>query len=181
MGGAGAPGPGGARAVTAPLVRPATEADLPAVARIYAEAVEDRVATFDTDPHPPVHFLARLQTGLPMVVAEREGAVIGWAGVLPYSDREVYAGVGLYSVFVARAARGSGVGTLILRALVQASEARGLHKLVGRIFTTNQASIAVAHACGFREVGVHRRHGRLDGRWQDVVVVERLLGDAAAG
>jgi phosphinothricin acetyltransferase len=162
-----------------PIIRPAAEADLPAIARIYAEGVEDRIATFDPEPHPPDHFLGRLQTGLPLLVAEREGAVIAWAGVLPYSDREAYSGVGIYSIFVARAARGTGTGTNLLRALVEAAEARGLHKLVGRIFTTNTASIAIAHACGFREVGIHNRHGRLDGEWRDVVVVERLLGEAA--
>jgi phosphinothricin acetyltransferase len=165
--------------VSTPTIRPATEPDLPAIARIYAEGIEDRIATFDTDPHPPEYFRGRLESTLPLLVAQRDRAVVAWAGVLPYSDREVYKGVGIYSIFVARAARGTGTGTTLLRALVGAAEARGLHKLVGRIFTTNKPSIAIAHACGFREVGVHRRHGRLHGEWRDIVVVERLLGDAA--
>jgi phosphinothricin acetyltransferase len=161
-------------------IRAAGRGDAATLARIFGEAVEDRIATFATAPHPPEEFTARIEAGLLLLVAEREGAVVAWAGVLPYSDREAYAGVGLYSIFVARSARGTGVGTRLLRALVAEAERRGLHKLVGRIFTANRASIAIAHACGFREVGVHHRHGRLDGAWHDVVVVERLLGEAAA-
>jgi L-amino acid N-acyltransferase YncA len=67
----------------------------------------------------------------------------------------------------------------LLNALAEAAEERGAYKLVGKIFTTNEASIALVRQCGFREVGMHIRHGRLDGDWRDVLVVERLLGDAA--
>ena len=61
-------------------------------------------------------------------------------------------------------------------ALEPVAEAAGFHKLVGKIFTTNAASIALVRACGWHDVGVHRRHGRLDGEWKDVLVVEKLLG-----
>ena len=67
----------------------------------------------------------------------------------------------------------------MLDALADAAEQRGAYKLVGKIFTSNQPSIELVRRCGFRGVGVHRRHGRLDGEWKDVLVVERLLGDAA--
>lgn len=66
-----------------------------------------------------------------------------------------------------------------MEALLAEVEARGLWKLVGRIFPENEASLALCRALGFREVGVHHRHGKLDGAWRDVVVVERLLGEAA--
>ena len=67
-----------------------------------------------------------------------------------------------------------------MEAAAEAAEERGYHKLVGKIFASNSPSIALVKACGWREVGVHRRHGRLDGEWKDVLMVERLLGDAAA-
>jgi phosphinothricin acetyltransferase len=80
---------------------------------------------------------------------------------------------------VARAARGDGLGRRLLEALCEAAEAAGLYKLTSRIFTDNVASRAAHVAAGFEEVGVQRRHGRLDGEWKDCVLVERLLGDAA--
>ena len=84
-----------------------------------------------------------------------------------------------FSVYVARAARGRGAGRVAMEALLAEAEARGLWKLVGLIFPENEASLALSRALGFREVGVYRRHAKLDGRWRDVVVVERLLGEAA--
>src|SRR5206468_3466741 len=113
------------------------------------------------------------------LVAESDGAVVGWASWSPYSDRPVYAGIGEYTVYIARAARGAGAGTALLAALVEEAERRGLHKLTSKIFPENEASLATARRLGFREVGVHRRHARLDREWRDVVVVERLLGPAA--
>jgi L-amino acid N-acyltransferase YncA len=166
----------GAEPVT---IRPAAPADAAAIARIYNEGIEDRVATFETDPRTPGNMESRIAAGEPMVVAERSGAVVGWASCLPYSDRCAYAGVGEYTVYVARGARGARVGTALLRRVLEDAEARGLYKLLGKILTGNEASIALARRQSFREVGVHRRHGRLDGDWRDVVVVERLLGEAA--
>jgi phosphinothricin acetyltransferase len=85
------------------------------------------------------------------------------------------------TVYVGRAARGARIGGRLLAALVQDGERRGKHKLVAKIFSGNEASKAMFDAAGFREVGVHRRHGRIDDEWRDVVVFERLLGDAARG
>ena len=105
--------------------------------------------------------------------------VVGWAATAPYSTREVYAGVAEASVCVLRAARGRGVGTALANALAEQAGRRGLHKLLGKLFVDNEASRRLVARCGFREVGVHVRHGRLDGEWRDVVVVELLLGEAA--
>lgn len=112
-------------------------------------------------------------------MAEDGGSVVGWARLTPYSDRCVYEGVGEYGVYVAGAARGRGAGRALLEALCQEAERRGYYKVVGRMFASNGASRALARAAGFREVGVERRHGRLDGEWRDCVPVERLLGEAA--
>jgi L-amino acid N-acyltransferase YncA len=114
------------------------------------------------------------------MVAEAGGRVVGWASVGPYDEaHEYYAGVGEATLYVDRQARRGGTGKALMDALAGEAERRGYHKLVGKIFTSNEASIAMVRACGWREVGVHRRHGRLDGEWKDVLVVERLLGVAA--
>jgi L-amino acid N-acyltransferase YncA len=166
--------------VAALLVRPAAPADAPAVAAIYNEGIADRVATFETRERGAGDVRAWLQDAdRPFLVATRDGAVVGFARVAPYSDRAVYAGVGEHGVYVARAARGQGIGRLLLEALCAAAEAAGLHKLTGRIFADNATSLAAHAAAGFRVVGVQRRHARLDGAWKDCVLVERLLGDAA--
>jgi L-amino acid N-acyltransferase YncA len=162
------------------IVRPARPEDAAAVARIYNEGIEDRVATFETEPRGPEDMAVRIgDEAQPLLVAERDGEVLGWASVVRSSDRCAYAGVGEYTVYVGRDARGSGAGRALLEGLVEVAEERAYWKLVGKLFTSNEASIALARRCGFREVGVHRRHGRLDGAWRDVLVVERLLGEAA--
>ena len=163
-----------------PNIRPATESDAEAIAAIYNEGIADRVATFETRPREPGEVAAWLSERLPMLVATGDdGAVLGFARVSPYSDRCVYSGVGEHGVYVARAARGRQVGRRLLDAVVTASEQAGLYKLTSRLFTDNAASRAAHLAAGFEEVGIQRRHGRLDGEWKDCVLVERLLGEAA--
>ena len=159
------------------IVRPAAARDAAAIARIYAEGIEDRTATFETEPRPPSEFERRLAAGEAFLVAERDGEVIGWGAVFEYSDRCVYAGVGEYTLYVTRAARRAGVGARLLDALIEDARRRGRYKLIGKIFTSNEASIELAHRAGFRDVGVHQAHGRLDGEWKDVLVVERLLAE----
>jgi RimJ/RimL family protein N-acetyltransferase len=78
---------------------------------------------------------------------------------------------------VAPAARRRGVGTRLVEAVVEAARRQDIYKLVGKVFTTNAASMKLVERCGFRKVGVHRRHGRLDGEWRDVLLVERLLDE----
>jgi L-amino acid N-acyltransferase YncA len=150
------------------------------VAAIYNEGIAGRLATFETRPREPGEVAAWFEDGLPFLVAEADGEVVGFARVSSYSDRCVYDGVGEHAVYVARAARGGGVGRRLLGALCADAERAGLYKLTSRVFTDNAASRAVHAAAGFHEVGVQRRHGRLDGEWKDCVLVERLLGEAAA-
>ncbi len=141
--------------------RLATPADAAAIARIYTQGIEDRIATFETRPRS----------------AED---VRGWfAATSPYRPRECYARVAEFSVYVARDARGRGVGRQALGELLAAAERAGLVKLVSRIFPENDASRALCRALGFREVGVYEKHGQLDGVWKDCVIVERCLGGEA--
>lgn len=159
--------------------RAATSADCAAIARIYNEGIEDRLATFETRPRTPDEILDWFDPERPFLVAERAGAVAGFARASSYRERAAYAGVAEFSVYVARSARGQGVGRELMAALIVAGEAAGLWKLVSRIFVDNAASRGLMAAVGFREVGVYRRHGRLEGAWRDVIIVERLIGEAA--
>jgi L-amino acid N-acyltransferase YncA len=162
--------------------RLATLDDATAIAEIYNQGIEERIATFETEPRSPDDIVAAIEERgehFPTVVAEREGQVVAWASASLYRSRPCYAGIGEYSVYVHRSARGIGAGKVVLEALFRESEARGLWKLVSRIFPENVASLALCRATGFREVGVYRRHGKLEGVWKDCVIVEKLLGAAA--
>ena len=112
------------------------------------------------------------------MVVEDAGRVIAWAAASEYRPRECYAGIGEFSVYVERAARGRGAGRLAMDALIAASARAGLWKLLSRVFPENTGSLALLRAVGFREVGTYHRHAKLDGMWRDVVIVERLIGDA---
>jgi L-amino acid N-acyltransferase YncA len=164
-------------------VRPATPADAAAVARIHNQGIEDRVATFETelrDPEQVAALLGARSAAYPAVVAvDGTNTVVGFAWTSPYTTRPCYAGIGEFSVYVAREQRGRGIGTALLDGLAAACTARGMWKLVSRVFPENTASRALCRRAGFREVGVHRRHAQLDGEWRDVVIVERLLDDGA--
>jgi phosphinothricin acetyltransferase len=163
-------------------VRLATPADAAAIAAIYNEGIEDRVATFETAPRSPQDIEAQLaQKGgrYPTIVVERAGRIVAWAGAGAYRARAAYAGVAEHSVYVARDARGIGAGRVALEALAAEYAARGFWKLLSRIFPENTASLALHERVGFRVVGVYRRHGQLDGEWRDCVIVEKLLGRAA--
>ena len=156
-------------------IRPATEQDAAAIVAIYAEGIEGRGATFVTTPPEPETVRAWLRRRGPFLVAERDGEVVGWAAVSEYSDVPAYRGVGEFAIYVAGRAQGRGAGRALLDGLCEAAAADGRHKIVGKIFPENAASLALCRACGFETVGTHRRHGRLDGEWRDVVVVERRL------
>ncbi|MFE2140817.1 GNAT family N-acetyltransferase, partial [Streptomyces sp. NPDC059456] len=99
--------------------------------------------------------------------------VLGWAAVVPVSDRCAYAGVVEHSVYVHPGARGRGVGLALLTALLASADAAGIWTVQSGIFPENTASLALHRRAGFRVVGTRERIGRRDGRWRDVVLVER--------
>ncbi|MBI2202898.1 MAG: N-acetyltransferase [Candidatus Rokubacteria bacterium] len=158
--------------------RVATADDAEAIARIYNQGIEERIATFETEPRTPADIARQLGDKgdrFPTVVVERDGEIVAWAGASAYRARPAYAGVAEHSVYVAREARGTGAGHAALDALADAYRARGFWKLCSRIFPENTASLALHERAGFRVVGVYRRHGTLDGLWRDCVIVEKLL------
>jgi L-amino acid N-acyltransferase YncA len=159
-------------------VRAGEPSDAAAIAAIYNEGIEGREATFETRPRTPSDVEGWFGAEYPLLVADLDGAVAGWARLAPYSERPAYRGVAECSVYVASARRGQGIGTRLLAALTEDAERRGFHKLLGKLFPANAASVALVRRAGFRDVGMHRRHARLDGAWRDVLLVELLLGEA---
>jgi len=158
-------------------IRPAAAPDAQTVADIYNEGIATRLATFETEPRSAADVESWLAAGerLPAIVADEDGAVLGWARITAYSERPAYAGVGEVSVYVTEGARGRGLGRGLLEALQARAREVGYWKLVGKLFTANEASAGMVRSCGWREVGMHHRHARLDGEWRDVLLVERVL------
>jgi phosphinothricin acetyltransferase len=156
-------------------VRVATPDDAEAIATIYNQGIEDRVATFETRPRTPEEIEHWFDGVHPIVVLEQDDEVVAFASTSLYRDRACYAGIAECSVYVRRDWRGHGAGRLTLEALLQQGEQAGFWKLVSRVFIENVASRRLLHSLGFREVGVYEKHAQLDGVWRDVVIVERLL------
>jgi phosphinothricin acetyltransferase len=162
-------------------VRPAVAADAPVIAEIFNQGIAERGATFETREQTPDGVAALLEARRVALVAELGGTVAGFAWAGSYDDaHDYYAGVGEATMYVERSARRAGVGTTLIRALADAAAQGGFHKLVGKVFTSNEPSLELLRRCGWREVGVHHRHGRLDGDWKDVIVVELLVDDSTA-
>jgi len=157
-------------------VRTAEIADAEVMATIYNEGIEDRVATFETRRRTSADVRGWFDGRHPIVVVEDDRRVVAFAATAIYRQRECYAGVAEFWVYVARAMRGQGAGRLAMEAVLAAAEAGGFWKLVSRVFVENSASRMLLRRLGFREVGIYEKHAQLDGVWRDVVIVERLIG-----
>ena len=155
------------------IVRPAAASDAAAVARIYNEGIADRLATFETRPRSVGEVAGWLESELPFLVCERDGSVVAWARVSPYSDRCVYEGVAENSVYVAHGLQGHGIGRALLERLIEGAEQAGIWTIQTGIFPENEISLALHQRCGFRVVGVRVALAQLHGEWRDVVFLER--------
>jgi phosphinothricin acetyltransferase len=156
----------------APTIEPMTAAHWPAVRAIYEQGIATGDATFETAAPGWEDWDAGHLDGH-RLVAVLDGLVAGWAALSPVSERLAYAGVAEASVYVAASAAGRGVGRALLDRLVGGAEAAGIWTVQAGIFPENAASLALHRRCGFRTVGVRERLGKLDGRWRDVVLLER--------
>lgn len=156
-------------------VRAATPADAAELAGIYNQGIADGSATFETRPRTAADIAAWFDGRHPVVAIEHDGAVVAFAAAFDYRPRACYAGIAEASVYVARAFRQQGAGRLALAGLIEAAANAGFWKLVSRIFPENTASRRLVATLGFREVGIYQKHGRLDGVWRDVIIVERLI------
>lgn len=159
-------------------VRIATVADAHAIAAIYNEGIEDRTATFETRLRSVDEVERWFDGEHPVVVVQdHSGVVVGFAATSPYRSRECYRGVTEFSVYVLRASRGRGIGRLALQQLIDEASGAGYWKMLSRVFPENTDSRVLLRKLGFREIGIYEKHGKLNGIWRDVVIVERLLQD----
>lgn len=160
------------------VVREMTASDWPAVAAVYQQGIDSGHATFEERLPASWEAWRKAKIASGCLVACEGQALLGWAALSKVSDRCVYAGVAEVSVYVDREARGRGVGSLLLEALVDFSEANEIWSLQAGIFPENQASIRLHLKHGFRQVGVRERLGKMEfgpfqGRWRDVLLFER--------
>jgi len=165
-------------------VRPARDADAPALREIFNEAIEDGLATFETssrsiEQQKLLILAAQLNPRYPILVAEVRNWVCGYVAIEPHDERRALDEIGEVAVFVRRSFRSYGVGRHLMR-VAQAEAGRlAYHKLVGRVLADNHDSLRLCQATGWRTVGVHEQHARHGDRICDVTVVEYLVPPAA--
>ena len=163
-------------------IRPAAPADLAAITAIYAEAVRFGTATFELIPPDLEEMTRRYQSlssgGFPYLVAVRAAEVAGYAYAGPYRPRPAYRFTVEDSIYLAPAVQHRGVGTALLRRLIEESEARGFRQMIGIVGdSANAGSIGVHRKCGFQLLGTHPGVGVKFGRWLDTVMMQLALGD----
>ncbi|MGN7831096.1 GNAT family N-acetyltransferase [Pseudoxanthomonas sp. 22568] len=168
-------------------IRDATEADIPAIAALYAEEVRERVATYEYDVPDEAEMAQRMRAvqaaGYPYFVAERDGRFAGYAYASSYRSRIGYRWTVEDTVYIVPEHQGQGVGKALLQRLIDACEASGFRQMIAVIGEpANGASVALHEKLGFRTVGVFQGLGRKHGRWLDTVQMQRALGarDGAA-
>ena len=159
-------------------IEPMTPDDWAAVRRIYVEGIATGDATLEREAPDWDHFDRSHRSDCRLVARrsdpDAEGGILGWAALSAYSGRRVYTGVAWESVYVAEAARGTGVGRALLEALIPKTEAAGFWTLLAGVMADNVASLALHERVGFVRVGVQHRLGQdATGRWRDVVLLER--------
>ena len=160
-------------------IREATREDAAAIAHIYNQGIEDRAATLETllrTPEERAEWLSARGPRHPVLVAvDGEGTVVGWGSLNQFNPRPVYDHVADFSVYVAREQRGRGIGDALLGALEKRARLLGYHKMVLAAFPTNAPGTRLYERHEFKTVGVYHEQGLLDGRWVDVIIMEKLL------
>jgi L-amino acid N-acyltransferase YncA len=155
-------------------IRSLVVADWPSVCAIYLEGIATKLATFETSaPTWEKWDSNHLSFARLAAIAENEGRLAGWAALSPVSNRSVYSGVAEVSVYVAREFQGMGVGRALLERLIVQSEQNGIWTLQASVFPENESSLELHGSCGFREVGIREKIGKLNGNWRDTVLLER--------
>jgi phosphinothricin acetyltransferase len=167
------------REVLGVIVREAESADLDTILAIYNQGIVDRVATLEVEPKDRRYIEAwfSLHKGRYQVLVADTGSdgVVGWVALNPYSSRCAYAGVADLSIYIERSWRGRGVGSVLLKAIEPVAQAQGFHKIVLFTFPFNEAGQRLYLKQGYRSVGTFLNQGTLDGRFVDVMAMEKLL------
>jgi phosphinothricin acetyltransferase len=162
-------------------IRPAaaaTPGDIASICAIHNQGIADRIATLDATLRAPDDTRAWLEERgprHPVIVAEVDGMLVGWASLNPFNARAAYDNVADFSVYVERGWRGKGIGRQLLDHLIGIARSIGFHKMVLAAMTYNSAGIALYSRAGFSRVGVYHEQGQLDGKWVDVVIMEKIL------
>jgi phosphinothricin acetyltransferase len=162
----------------AATIRPAMPADAEAICAIHNEGIVDRIATLDTTLRTTQgtrQWLDARSARHPVIVADRDASVVGWASLNPFNPRPAYDHVADFSVYVRRSCRGQGIGRQLLDRLIDLARGIGYHKMVLAAMASNDAGIALYASAGFFKVGIYREQGLVDGNWVDVIVMEKLL------
>jgi phosphinothricin acetyltransferase len=160
------------------LIRPATLQDQPGILEIYNESVLNSTATFDTDPRTPekqLEWFNRHKANHPVLVAEENGRIAGWASLSPWSDRCAYDSTVEVSVYLAPEQRGKGLGFQLLQQVTEAGRKAGNHTILSRISSDNLASIRIHEKAGYSTVGTMKEVGFKFGRFLDVVIMQIVL------
>ncbi|HEV2492912.1 MAG TPA: arsinothricin resistance N-acetyltransferase ArsN1 family A [Terriglobia bacterium] len=159
-------------------LRAARVEDAKEIARIYNQGVQDRAATFENafvTPEERYLWLVARPEKYPVLVAEVKHTMMGWASLAPYSPRACYSGIAELSIYIDRSLRGHGVGQELMKAMQQAAREKGYYKLIGRVMAANEPGRKLCQVTGWKEVGIHEKHGKLGGEWHDLVLVEYLI------
>jgi len=160
-------------------IRDSEPSDLPAILEIYNEAVANTTASWDYEPWTPVQhadwYAHKAELGFPLLVAEDDGVVVGYATYSAFREKIGYALTREHSVYLAPDARGRGIGKLLMVRLIEVARRDGVHVLVGALSADNEASIRLHESLGFAEVGRLPQTGRKFGRWLDLVYVQLVL------
>ena len=160
------------------LIREAVNEDLESIRFIYNQGIEDRIATLESETKDLTYMLNWFEKHhgrYKVLVAEEEGLVVGWASLNQYSNRSAYDGVADLSIYILRGFRGKGIGRRLLSALEIIAKQNNFHKIVLFTFPFNQLGQHLYRKNGFDEVGIFKNQGVLDGKFVDVMAMEKLI------
>lgn len=165
------------------IIRKATIDDLPAITEIYNQAILTTTATFDTEPKSlddqKVWFESHSYK-YPLLVAEEDRKVTGWASLSKWSDRCAYSDTAEISLYIDEKQRGKGIGRKLLEAIIREGEKTGIHSIIARIAEGNEVSIHLHQSIGFEHIGVMKEVGRKFGRLLDVHLMQKIYQNPSA-
>ncbi|MET1177319.1 arsinothricin resistance N-acetyltransferase ArsN1 family A [Peribacillus simplex] len=160
------------------IIREAVEEDIDSIKEIYNQGIEDRVATLETEMKDRIYmeeWFAKHIGRYKVIVAEQEGEIVGWSSLNQHNNRSAYKGVADLSVYISRDHRGKGIGGLLLQSIEKLAKENDFNKIVLFTFPFNQMGQGLYKKRGYREVGVFKNQGMLDGEFVDVMAMEKLL------
>lgn len=160
--------------------RIASKNDLESILMIYNQGIEDRIATLETDQKDMDYmknWFNNHSGRFGVVVIEKNGEIVGWASLNPYSSRCAYAGVAELSIYIKRDDRGQGIGSILLNAIEQTAVNNDFNKIVLFTLPFNQMGQGLYRKNGYREVGIFKNQGKLEGRYVDVMIMEKLFNN----